>query len=133
MKCFDFPFYFKKKPFYLLNAQNKLLQIIWLRRFNLWIGTFLENTNSHLHHGIVSLLWPKSFSFFLSYFNLVLPVSYKIISKALVYTRKQNSKILVIVVKWLHHANKILCTSIFYTDKCQTRWWNFFQIRSFTA
>ena len=35
----------------------------------LWIG--------HLHDGVILLLRPESFSFFLSYLNLVIPVRFK--------------------------------------------------------
>ena len=38
---------------------------------------FFSAIIGHLHDGVILLLWPESFSFFLSYLNSVIPVTFK--------------------------------------------------------
>ena len=52
----------------------------------------------HLHDGVILLLRPESFSFFLSYLNLVIPVRVKQ-QKSQFAQESKTSRILVVVVK----------------------------------
>ena len=75
-------------------------------------------TRGRLHDGVILLVRPESFSFFLSYLNFGNPGEVWI-TKALICTRKQNPEgfcNLVILVKWCHRANGLLNLSLIKAD-----------------
>ena len=75
-------------------------------------------TRGHLHDGVILLVRPECFSFFLSYLNFGNPGEVWI-TKALICTRKQNPEgfcNLVILVKWCHRANSLLNLSLMKAD-----------------
>ena len=58
------------------SSQWQLTKECWLHHFtSTW--SLLCVLIGPLHDGIILLLWPESFSFFLSYLNLVIPVRFQ--------------------------------------------------------
>ena len=58
-----------------------------------------------LHDGVILLLLPESFSFFLSYLNFVIPVRFESPNE---HKKAKPWRILVVGVKWCHRANGLL-------------------------
>ena len=57
-------------PYSTINTSNSTnIRLKWDNLFYLRIG--------HLHDGVILLLWPESFLFFLSYSNFVIPARFK--------------------------------------------------------
>ena len=65
---------------------------------------YLTLTKHHLHDGIILLIRPQSFTFFLSHLNFPIPA--RLNNKSLnVQKIGKPWRILVVVVKWRHRAN----------------------------
>ena len=97
------------------NKRKKNIKYVWVVPL-IWA---IVTSTGQLHDDVILPLWPESLSFFLSCLILVITARCKLQKRSFVQESKTR-RILVVVVKWRHHANGIYSKRSFWIYETST-------------